>query len=97
MGKYKIDSNFTYYCGHSIFAVSLNPCLYFCKQHNDSIMPIKDVLQCVGNVTFNNGHMRKYEMSTSGAKFIYESNHTHFSMIPGREDYLPIHIEDDLD
>ena len=96
VGKYKIDSNFPYHCGHSIFAVSLNPCLYFCKQRNTSFIPIKDVLQCVGSVTFNDGHMRKYEMSTSGAKFIYESDHTHFSMIPGREDYLPIHIEDDL-
>ena len=98
VGKYKIDSNFKYYyCGHSVFAVSLNPCLFFCKQRNDSFIPMKDVLECIGRVTFNNGDMRDYEMSTSGAKFIYDPNHTHFSMIPGKEDYLPIHIEDDLD
>ena len=98
VGKYKIDSNSTYFCGHSIFVISLKPCLYFCKQRNDSQnITMTDVLRCVGNVSFNNGNMRKYEMSTSGAKFVYESNQKSFSMIPGKEDYLPVHMNDDLD
>ena len=96
VGKYKINSSFIYCCGHSIFAVSLKPCLYFCKQHNNLQIPMKDVLTCVGNITFNNGSMRDYEMSTSGAKFIYNNANKNFSMIPGKEVYLPIHMEDDL-
>ena len=97
VGKYKIDSNSTYCCGHSIFVISLKPCLYFCKQRNDSQnIAMTDVLRCVGNVSFNKGYMRVYEMSTSGAKFKYNPNKTNFSMIPGKEDYLPIHMVDDL-
>jgi predicted outer membrane repeat protein len=100
VGKYKIDSNSTesYCCGHSIFAVSLKPCLYFCKQRNDyHTISIKDVLNCTGNITFKNDNgMRMYELSTSGAKFVYNRSKTNFSMIPGKEAYLPIHMEDDL-
>ena len=101
VGQYKIDSNSTmsYSCGHSIFVVSLKPCLYFCKQHSDSYdnIAIKNVLNCIGNITFNNGSdMEEYELSTSGAKFVYNPNKTNFSMIPGKEAYLPIHMEDDL-
>ena len=100
VGKYKIGSNSTipYSCGHSIFAVSLKPCLYFCKQRSDSYnISMKHVLNCIGNVTFDNGSSeRKYEMSTSGAKFVYDRIKTNFSMIPGKEDYLPIHMVDDL-
>ena len=97
VGKYKIDSSSatSYCCGHSIFAVSLKPCLYFCKQRNDyHTIKMKHVLNCIGNVTFNG--MREYELSTSGAKFKYDKSKTDFSMIPGKEAYLPIHMEDDL-
>ena len=60
---------------------------------------MEDILDCIGNVTFNNDGMREYELSTSGAKFVYNdtlANNANFSMIPGKEAYLPIHMEDDL-
>jgi hypothetical protein len=98
VGRYKIDSNSTYCCGHSVFVISLKPCLYFCKQHNDSQnIAMTDVLRCVGSIHFNDGRMREYEMSTSGAKFVYyESNQTIFKMIPGNKEYLPFHMKDDM-
>lgn len=85
------------YCGRSIYAVTLKPCLYFCKQNNmDEMIPMEDVFKCVGNVTFNDGKVRDYELSTSGARFAYNMSMTIFSMIPSKEDFLPVSLIDDL-
>ena len=91
----KINSSIGY-CGHSIYTMSLQPCLYVCKQNAEARIPIKDVFTCVGKFIFNNGTMRKYEMSTSGARFVYTSNKSSFSMIPSKETLLPVYVEDDL-
>ena len=84
-------------CGHSIYAVTLLPCLYYCKQNTNDTIAMEDVLTCVGNITFNEGTVRDYEISTSGAHFKYDiDNFSNFSMIPGKETFLPIDISDDL-
>ena len=81
-------------CGHSIYAVTFMPFLYFCNMKE--IIEIKDGFECVGDVTFNNGIIRDFEMSTSGGRFIYDTNMTNFSMIPSKEDFLPLYVIDDL-
>ena len=92
----KINSSTTHYCGHSIYTMSLKPCLYACKQHAEQRIPMEDVLTSVGNFTFNDGNKRDYEMSTSGALFVYTSINTTFSMVPSKETILPVYVSDDL-
>ena len=93
----KINSSTNYYCGHSIYVMSLHPCLYACKQKAEAKIPMKDVFRCVGTFVFNGENMREYEMSTSGANFICNiSNETSLSMIPGKETLLPVYAVDDL-
>ena len=85
-------------CGHSINAVTLMPCLYYCKQNVKDILEVEEVFTCVGNITFDNEikPRRRYEVTTSGARFIYDSNMTNFSAIPGMETFLPVNMVDDL-
>lgn len=76
--------------------MSLKPCLYACNQHAEQRIPMEDVFTCVGNFTFNDGNKRDYEMSTSGARFVYTSINTNFSMVPSKEIILAVYVSDDL-
>ena len=93
-------NNDSMYCGHSIYATTLLPCHYACRNNiaNDQVS-VNDTFSCFGKFTFLNGS-RDYELTTSGANFTLANTNDNIvapiRIIPSKRDSLPVKLIDDL-
>ena len=94
----KIGTNTSMYCGHSICATTLLPCFYACKKSTEEDkLNLEDTFMCFANFTFSNNRDREYELITSGANFTFINSSSPLTMIPGKEETLPVTLIDDLE
>ena len=89
--------NSMYQCGHSIYATTLLPCFHACKKSTEEgEVNLEETFKCFANFTFSNNSNREYEVTTSGANFIFFDSSEPLKIIPSKEEPLPVALVDDL-
>ena len=80
-----LGTNTSFYCGHSICATTILPCVYACKKSIEKCKDnLEDTFSCFANFTFSDSGHRKYEVITSGANFTSVDSIKQLKMIPSK-------------
>ena len=81
-----LGTNTSFYCGHSICATTILPCVYACKKSIEKCKDnLEDTFSCFADFTFSDSGHRKYEVITSGANFTSVDSIKQLKMIPSKK------------